>query len=104
MLSARLLKGLQKLMQKHECIGDVRGRGLLLGIEFVPFGGQSATAITSKVTEAALELGVSANITGAYSAGTMRLAPPITCTEDEIDFGLAVLDTAIGRAVATIDA
>src|SRR3546814_1908136 len=72
-LSARLLRGLQNLMQKHQCIGDVRGRGLLLGVEFIPHGGQSATAITSKVTDTALELGVSANITGAYSAGTMRL-------------------------------
>ncbi|MGI4745974.1 MAG: aspartate aminotransferase family protein [Janthinobacterium lividum] len=103
-LGARLLKGLQTLMQKHQCIGDVRGRGLLLGMEFVPHGGQSATAIASKVTELALELGVSANITGAYSAGTMRLAPPITSTEEEIDFGLEVLDTAISRAVATVGA
>jgi 2,2-dialkylglycine decarboxylase (pyruvate) len=99
-LSTRLVAGLRNLMQKHQCIGDVRGRGLLLGVEFVPFEGLSATAISSRVTEAALELGVSANITGAYSAGTMRLAPPITSTEEEIDFGLEVLDTAIGRACA----
>src|SRR3546814_7964876 len=91
------------ILQKHQCIGDVRGRGLLLGVEFIPHGGQSATAITSKVTDTALELGVSANITGAYSAGTMRLAPPITSTEEEIDFGLEVLDAAITRAVATVE-
>ena len=64
--------------------------------------GQSATSITSKVTELALELGVSANITGAYSAGTMRLAPPITASGAEIDFGLEVLDTAITLAVAAV--
>lgn|GEM_PF-49377 len=103
-LGARLAAGLQNLMGKHECIGDVRGRGLLLGVEFTDHGGQSATEITSKVTALALELGVSANITGAYSAGTMRLAPPITSTEDEIDFGLAVLDAAISRAVASAGA
>jgi 2,2-dialkylglycine decarboxylase (pyruvate) len=101
LLSSRLTRGLQNLMQKHPCIGDVRGRGLLLGMEFVPYEGQSATSITSRVTQLALELGVSANITGAYSAGTMRLAPPITSTEDEIDFGLEVLDAAITRATAT---
>lgn len=98
LLSSRLLRGLQTLMQKHQCIGDVRGRGLLLGVEFVAHEGQSANEITSKVTTTALDLGMSANITGAYSAGTMRLAPPITCTEEEIDFGLDVLDKAITRA------
>ena len=100
MLGARLLKGLQNLMQKHRCIGDVRGRGLLLGVEFEPYRGQSSTEIASKVTSLALELGVSANITGAFSAGVMRLAPPITCTEAEIDFGLEVLDAAITQATA----
>jgi 2,2-dialkylglycine decarboxylase (pyruvate) len=103
-LGARLLKGLQNLMQKHQCLGDVRGRGLLLGIEFIAHAGQSPTAIASKVTELALELGVAANITGAYSAGVMRLAPPLTSTEDEIDFGLEALDTAISHAVARSDA
>lgn len=101
LLSSCLFRGLQTMMQKHQCIGDVRGRGLLVGVEFLPFEGKSALDISSRVTTAALELGVAANITGAYSAGTMRLAPPITCTEDEIDFGLEVLDRAISRAVET---
>jgi 2,2-dialkylglycine decarboxylase (pyruvate) len=100
MLGARLRRGLQNLMQKHQCVGDVRGRGLLLGMEFVPYGRQSAADIASQVTSLALELGVSANITGAYSAGVMRLAPPITSTEEEIDFGVEVLDAAITRIVA----
>lgn len=99
-LSSRLLKGLQNLMQKHQCIGDVRGRGLLLGVEFVSYEGRTGTDIVSRVTKLALDNGVSANITGAFSAGTMRLAPPITATEDEIDFGLEVLDTAITQAIA----
>jgi len=101
-LSARLVKGLQGLMQKHPCIGDVRGRGLLLGIEFMPWEGQSAAEISAKVTKFALRLGVSANITGAYSAGTMRLAPPITCSEAEIDFGLEVLEASVAEATRAV--
>ena len=101
LLGERLRQGLQTLMQKHQCIGDVRGRGMLLGIEFVPYNGLAPIDLASKVIRQALELGVSANITGAYSASTMRLAPPITCSEDEIDFGISVLDAAIGRAVET---
>ena len=99
LLGGRLRQGLQTLMQRYQCIGDIRGRGLLLGMEFVPFGELSATAISQKVTEIALELGLSANITGAFSAGVMRFAPSLTSSEDEIDFGLSVLDTAIGQAV-----
>jgi len=102
LLSGRLRKGLQNLMQRHPCIGDVRGRGLLLGMEFVPHADHSPTAISRQVTEVALELGVSANITGAFTAGVMRFAPPITSSEDEIDFGLDVLDAAITQVVGSI--
>ncbi len=102
MLGTRLKKGLQNLMQHHECIGDVRGRGLLLGMEFLPYADHTGTAISQKVTQVALDLGLSANITGAYTSGVMRLAPPITSTEEEIDFGLNALDTAIGRVVETL--
>lgn len=101
-LGNRLKKGLQNLMQHHECIGDVRGRGLLLGMEFLPYAGHNGTAISQKVTEVALELGLSANITGAYTSGVMRFAPPITSTEEEIDFGLSTLDAAITRVVETL--
>ncbi|HEV2362962.1 MAG TPA: aspartate aminotransferase family protein [Caulobacteraceae bacterium] len=99
LLGSRLVKGLRNLMQKHQCVGDIRGRGLLIGMEFVPYLTQSPTDLSMKVTEIALELGLSANITGPFSAGVMRLAPPINSSEEEIDFGLRVLDEAIARAV-----
>jgi 2,2-dialkylglycine decarboxylase (pyruvate) len=94
-LSSRLLRGLQNLMQRHQCIGDIRGRGLLLGMEFVPYKGKNPTDIAREVTETALERGLSANITGAFSAGVLRFAPPINSTDDEIDFGVSVLDESI---------
>lgn len=99
---ARLRSGLQNLLQHHDCIGDIRGRGLLVGMEFVPRFGHSAASISEKVTEAALELGLLANITGAYTAGIVRLAPPITATDEEIDLGVSILDTAITQVVNSI--
>jgi 2,2-dialkylglycine decarboxylase (pyruvate) len=96
-LGSQLRRGLQNLMQRHQCIGDVRGRGLLLGMEFVPFDGKSSSEIALKVTETALERGLSANITGAFSAGILRFAPPINSTDEEIDFGLSVLDDSISH-------
>ena len=101
-LGSRLRRGLQNLMQRHQCIGDVRGRGLLLGMEFVPFDGMTSTEISQRVTEIALERGLSANITGAFSSGVMRFAPPINSTEEEIDFGVSVLDASISEAMESI--
>jgi len=101
-LGTRLRKGLLNLLQHHECVGDVRGRGMLLGMEFVPYAGHSATSISQKVTELALEFGVSANITGAFTAGVMRFAPPLTSSDEEIDFGISVLDRAITQAIDSL--
>jgi 2,2-dialkylglycine decarboxylase (pyruvate) len=100
-LGDRLKRGLRALQQRYDCIGDVRGRGLLLGIEFKALDrGQKdfARALSDAVTENALHLGLSANIvrTGA-SDGVMRIAPPLTATETEIDLGLELLDAALER-------
>lgn len=97
-MGARLSAGLRGLGQRHGCVGDVRGRGLLLGLEFA---GAEAGRISDAVTAAAMDLGLSANIvsTGG-SGGIMRIAPPLTVTEEEIDLGVALLDAAIRQATA----
>jgi 2,2-dialkylglycine decarboxylase (pyruvate) len=99
-MGARLAAGLRGLQQRHDCIGDVRGRGLLLGLEFTDAGGRDAGAISDAVTDIALDLGLSANIVRGSSGGTMRIAPSLTVTEDEIDLGLELLDRAISQAFA----
>jgi 2,2-dialkylglycine decarboxylase (pyruvate) len=101
-LGARLESGLRELQRRHECVGDVRGRGLLLGVEFTrddrSSGGMDGAAISDAVTGAALDLGLSANIvSGGIAGGTMRIAPPLTVAEAEIDLGLELLDAAITR-------
>ncbi|SEE68963.1 2,2-dialkylglycine decarboxylase (pyruvate) [Rhizobiales bacterium GAS191] len=98
-LGERLSSGLRDLKQRHESVGDVRGRGLLLGLEFVGAGAMSASAISEAVTKAAMRLGLSANITQSGSAGgVMRIAPPLTANEAEIDLGIELLDAAIAQA------
>ena len=103
-LGQRLKRGLSELQRKHRCIGDVRGRGLLLGIEFEAHdggNGMSAQALSDAVTDTALKLGLSANIVRAgASAGVMRIAPPLTVTEAEIDLGLELLGAAIEQTLA----
>jgi 2,2-dialkylglycine decarboxylase (pyruvate) len=96
----RLKDGLSALKSRHPCIGDVRGRGLLLGLEFSDHDGRRAAEISDAVTDLALELGLSANIVRAgNSGGTMRIAPPLTVTDGEIDLGLELLEAAITKAL-----
>jgi len=99
-MGARLAAGLRSLQQRHDCIGDVRGRGLLLGLEFRAAGGKDATSISDTVTDVALELGLSANIVRAgASGGVMRIAPPLTVSDAEVDLGVGLLDAAIRRVM-----
>jgi 2,2-dialkylglycine decarboxylase (pyruvate) len=102
-LGARLKAGLRALQAEFAWIGDVRGRGLLLGLEFVDEAGgrgRSAAELSDAVTDRALDLGLSANIVRAgASGGVMRIAPPLTVRDEEIDLGLELLGDAM-RTVA----
>jgi len=105
-LGDRLERGLLSLKQRYPCIGDVRGRGLLLGLEFNALDRDekhTARALSDAVTDNALKLGLSANIvrTGA-SDGVMRIAPPLTATEGEIDLGLDLLDVALDQTIENL--
>jgi 2,2-dialkylglycine decarboxylase (pyruvate) len=105
-LGERLKRGLLSLKQRYPCIGDVRGRGLLLGLEFNALDRDerhSARVLSDRVTNNALKLGLSANIvrTGA-SDGVMRIAPPLTATEGEIDLGLDLLDAALTQTLENL--
>jgi 2,2-dialkylglycine decarboxylase (pyruvate) len=60
----------------------------------------TAADISDAVTETALEIGLSANIVrSGFAGGTMRIAPPLTVTDDELDLGISLLDAAISRVV-----
>jgi len=102
-LGERLKRGLRALQQRYGCIGDVRGRGLLLGMEFETIDRSekhSARALSDAVTDNALKLGLSANIVRAGSSeGVMRIAPPLTATEPEIDLGLELLGAALEQTL-----
>lgn len=102
-MGEHLQAGLRSLQQKHEIIGDVRGFGLLQGVELVK-DRRSRTpdaALGRRITRRCMELGLSMNIVsvGALSA-VWRIAPPLTVTKDEIDRGLAIMDEAITSVLA----
>ncbi|MCX2730652.1 aspartate aminotransferase family protein [Saccharopolyspora sp. NFXS83] len=99
-LGTRLRDGLLELAGRHPAIGDVRGRGLLVGMELVdtPAGG-NADELGTAVTRRCAELGLHMNIVQLPGmGGTFRIAPPLTATDDEIDRGLSIFDTALDEA------
>lgn len=92
-----ILAGLEKLKAKHKIIGDVRGRGLMLGIEFVKdrTTKQPGKEECAQVVENARELGLLLGKGGLWGQ-TIRFAPPMCINQADADFILAVLDEAIG--------
>src|SRR5436305_819336 len=92
-----ILAGLEKLKAKHKVIGDVRGKGLMLGIEFVKDRAtkQPGKEECAQAVENARELGLLLGKGGLWGQ-TIRFAPPMCITQADADFLLAVLDEAIG--------
>jgi 2,2-dialkylglycine decarboxylase (pyruvate) len=94
----RLRAGLLELQARHECIGDVRGRGLLLGVEIVAdrASRKPAPETGAAISRRCFELGLSMNIVQLPSmGGVFRIAPPLTVSDQELDLGLDMLDRAI---------
>jgi 2,2-dialkylglycine decarboxylase (pyruvate) len=100
-LGRRLRDGLLKLQEQHECVGDVRGRGLLQGIELVTDRETRAPAdeLGRRVTAECFALGLHMNIVQLPAmGGVCRIAPPLTVSEEEIDRALDILDQALTAA------
>lgn len=98
---AVLRHGLLALQQEFGCIGDVRGRGLLLGLEIVTDreGRMPDMAMGNRIAEAAMERGLSMNIVNVPAMGAVfRIAPPLTVTDAEITKGLDILGEALEAA------
>ncbi len=100
-IGGRLFEGLSQLKQRFECVGDVRGRGLMLGVEIVkPDGsGGSDHELGSRIAAEAFRRGLSMNIVKLPGmGGVFRIAPPLTISEEDIDLGLRIIAQSIEAA------
>jgi len=99
-LGTRLKGGLQALQQRYDCIGDVRGRGLLLGLDLVKDRRTKAPdpELAQRVAAECLQRGMMTSVVrGGF--GIFRIAPPLTVEPAEIDLGLEIFDKSLAAAL-----
>ncbi|WP_052359829.1 aspartate aminotransferase family protein [Actinoplanes friuliensis] len=95
-----LLDGLRAALGDTKIVGEIRGRGLMIGIEFVrPGTTDPDTAATMRVFDECRKGGLLVGKGGLYG-NVLRMGPPLTLTEDEAREGLAILTEAIRTADA----
>jgi 2,2-dialkylglycine decarboxylase (pyruvate) len=93
-----LVAALRQLQSRHEEIGDVRGMGLLRGIELVKDREtrEPYHELGSLTTERCLQLGLSMNIRRRPERGSVwRIAPPLTVRREDIDLAMSIFDQAL---------
>ncbi len=91
-----LLGKLERLKEGHEIVGDVRGKGLIAGVEIVKNKAmkEPGTEEAAKIVYRAWELGLIVGYTGLYS-NVIELTPPLIISKDHVDQAIEILDQAI---------
>ncbi|ESZ95667.1 2,2-dialkylglycine decarboxylase (pyruvate) [Sclerotinia borealis F-4128] len=101
----KLKAELKRLQERYGCIGDVRGRGLMAGVEIVKdrITKEPAPELGAALTMKLSELGLSANLSDMKSfGGVFRIAPPITITDEELIAGLGIFEDALRTTPGTM--
>jgi 4-aminobutyrate aminotransferase len=95
---AYLKAGLEKLMRKYECIGDVRGMGMMIGVEFVndKQSKKEDPQLRDRVEVACFERGL---ILLGCGTNTIRWSPPLILTRENVDVALEIFDEAVAASV-----
>ena len=94
-LGKRFMEGLTRLQKRHALIGDVRGMGLMLGVELVrdPATREPAKEETLDVLEHCREMGMLIG-KGGLDGNVLRIKPPMCITAEDVDYAIEVLDRA----------
>ncbi|MFI7576509.1 aspartate aminotransferase family protein [Micromonospora sp. NPDC049497] len=103
-VGAILADGLRSALAGLDCVAEVRGKGLMLGVEFVrPGTAEPDPALTARVFEACRAGGLLAG-KGGLHGNVLRMGPPLTLTEDEAREGLAILVGAVRSSAEAVTA
>jgi 4-aminobutyrate aminotransferase len=96
-----MLQQFAEMQVRHQSIGEVRGKGLMIGVEFVQDRESKApdARIRNRVVELAFEHGL---LIMGCGANSMRIIPPLTLSRAEADEGLQIFDYVLGLAEAEL--
>jgi 2,2-dialkylglycine decarboxylase (pyruvate) len=103
-IETRIRKALQEMAAEFELIGDIRGRGVLLGIEFVTDRVKKtpANAEVQRIAAYCLEHGLIFQLRGTQGdLNVIRLVPAMTTSEAEVDRGMSIMRDGIAMASRT---
>ncbi len=92
----RLKENLVNLGEELDVIGEVRGKGLMIGVELVGAGGEPAPDKAAEALESTREEGLLIG-KGGLHGNVLRIAPPLSLTEEEADEGYTLLERALRR-------
>ncbi len=97
-VGAYLEAGLRKLMDKYDCIGDVRGLGMMLGVEFVK---DKTTLEPAPELRDAIEMECYNRglIILGCGANAIRWSPPLILTKENVDVALSIFDEAVSASL-----
>jgi 4-aminobutyrate aminotransferase len=93
-----LRNGIDQVAEENEIIGEVRGKGLMIGVELVVPGGKEPNAAAAgRIMEEAKENGLLIGKGGLWG-NVLRIAPPLTLTQEEAEEGLEIIGRAVENA------
>ena len=100
-VGAHFIERLRQLQRDYPCIGEVRGKGLWIGMELVEndAGKTPATALCEAVITKAFHNGL---LLLSCGTSTVRFMPPLTVSTDEVDEAMALLRTSLDQALASV--
>ena len=96
MIGARLREGLEALKLKYPVIGDVRGMGLMQGLELVGESKRPAPEAVKRLFELTKTNGLLIG-RGGLMGNVVRIAPPFNVTKGQVDQALKMLDRSFGQ-------
>jgi 4-aminobutyrate aminotransferase len=94
-----LMRACRERLSHHECLGDIRGLGLMIGLEFVKSRGtrEPAPELRLRIVQEAFRRGL---LLLGCGKTTIRLAPPLIIDTEDADIAVGILDQAIAAAVS----